>query len=134
MDGLGIIQEEAAAKRRADSIKRANRLPRWVYQIGNPVSDEKELWDTYDRMHGMGNVYVFKQSNHQFILIKDDGYSGQQLSDSSAHFVQLLNAIGVYDKVEPYDLMNDCKLKETVIQVEDIKLKRGKVMECLVCD
>ncbi len=131
---LSVVDEAVTAKRQSDSIKLLNKKSVWVYKIGLPKSSEEELWNMYDRVHGLGNIYAFRLSRKDYILIKNDFYSQQQVADSIARFNTLLNEIGVSETAQPFDLMSDCKLKETVVQSDNIKVKRKQEIPCFVCD
>ena len=81
--GLGddLIKEHKEKKRIEDSIYKANKPKYWVYQIGEPVSDEKIILQTYQQLDSVlkESVKIFQSIDKNYVLyIKPDMENSEQ--------------------------------------------------------
>ena len=127
------VQKAIEQKKRNDSARIANKQPNWVYQIGRPKISVQELWEAYEPLQGLSNLYVFKESKKSYIIIKDDGYSKQQLEELLEAFK--LEVEKFETRIQIVNLSTFCKAKEDIKQGKKIKIRRENIMLSSVeCD
>ena len=134
--GMAVAEEVQKAieqKKRNDSVRIANKQPNWVYQIGRPKISVQELWEAYEPLQGLSNLYVFKESKKSYIIIKDDGHSKQQLEESLEAFKSEVEKFET--RIEIVNLTTFCKAKEDIKQGKKIKIRKERIMlSSIECD
>ena len=134
--GIKVTEETKklfAIKHHNDSIKKANREKIWVYQIGLPKNDISELWNSYNSLQHFSNIFIFKESKNSFFIIKDDGYSEQELKDSLPNFKIKIDSIE--KRIKIIDLMSVCPKRKKITTTKKIKLKKGNPeVPCYICN
>ncbi|MBI3134094.1 MAG: hypothetical protein HYZ14_05400 [Bacteroidetes bacterium] len=118
-------------KHNRDSIYEANRDRQWVYQIGDIVSDENLLFDTYLSLGTIEDVGVFKIDNDNYFLFKDYHRSEEMMNDSLNSFKRALNTPGL--KCRVVDIIANCNKRQQVVRTNDLKIKQGKEKLFLPC-
>ena len=127
------VQKAIAQKKKNDSLKIAGKQPNWVYQIGRPKINMRELWDAYEPLQDLSNLYVFKESKKSYIIIKDDGHSKQQLEESLEAFKAEIQKFET--RVDIINLTTFCKAKEEIKQGKRIRIRKENILLfSLECD
>lgn len=130
--GIGVD-----VNRKNDSIGNANKQRMWVYQIGGTLESEEQAAAKYEKLKNIDNLYIFKRSSHEFYIIKDDAYKGnQQLIDSFSETRIKLETLSA-DRLDIIDLSLLCPPKENLTHSRPIvyKLKgQKKEVECWNCE
>ena len=126
MAAVEEVQKALEQKKRNDSARVANKKPTWVYQIGRPKTHVQELWEAYEPLQGLSNLYVFKESKKSYIIIKDDGYSKQQLEESLEAFESEVEKFET--RIHIVNLSTFCKAKEDIKQGKKIKIRKQRIM------
>ncbi|TNE56004.1 MAG: hypothetical protein EP338_01610 [Bacteroidetes bacterium] len=122
-------------KKIKDSIYEATREKRWVYQIGEKVTDKDLLLDIYKAWIDENPVKVFKTSNNNYLLFLDKGWNEQILNDSLKNFASSVSSLG--QKIRVIDLASDCNRKEDIVIANQIKIGKRKnkhFVDCYTCD
>lgn len=129
----GEVKKVIEQKKRNDSVRIANKQPNWVCQIGRPKINVQELWEAYEPLQGLSNLYVFKESKKSYIIIKDDGYSKQQLEESLEAFKSEVEKFET--RIGIVNLTTFCKAKEDIKQGNKIKIRKESIMlSSIECD
>jgi len=119
-------------KLKKDSIKRANRQEFLVYQIGMPKSSPEELWDTYKKLRGFGNVCLLKATKHSYYLIKHEGYNKEQMADHETAAKEYLESVDVSEEIKIVDLASLCAGDEEAKMGKSEKVNKEKIT-CYIC-
>lgn len=117
-----------------DSI-RANKEKRFVYQIGDIKDNEESIANLYFELMKESSIdslktFVFKISKNKYFLYQDCGYSEVQIKDSLENFKLQINNLW---SVKIVNLMDNCKLKEKIIETKALKYKKNRI-QCCKCD
>lgn len=130
-----VVKDAIDNKRKKDSTEKANKEQMWVYQLGIQIEDAEDAGKEYDKYNGISNIYILKGGKHAYYIIKDDGYSKDQLYDSLGSFKKRISSI--QNRVTPVDLAQLCPGKKKPITGDAIKYKldkEKKEAECRVCE
>ena len=129
--GEDIKQNQA----RKDSIYQANRDNWWVYSIGNKAEDVKNLTWQHDQIQHVEGLAIFKTSNKKYFLFQKQSSSRDELEKDISIIEEQMGDDQV--KVEVVDLVADCSRKKEVVQIDDVKLGKGKnkvFLPCFSCE
>ncbi|MFH0895579.1 MAG: hypothetical protein V2A54_14180 [Bacteroidota bacterium] len=134
MQGIGLINEYSinrkSRKRIEDSIFVANRIERWVYQIGDFIGNKKTREDMYERIDKIENLSLFKVEKYYFFFINEI-HSKVELEDSLNN---IKAKIGSGIQVSIIDIMTYKKnKKESWKPTDPIKFGNGKRKVYLPC-
>lgn len=115
-----------------DSAFKANRDKEWVYQIGEPINNEKSLLKEYKQLKNIRNICVFKQGG-TYLIIKKDNQPKEVLYDSLGSFKSQISTTGL--SVDVIDIMANCRKRKTIVQSEPIRNRKEDLeIKCFVCD
>ncbi len=129
----GIVLDKLKEKRKRDSTELANRGKVLVYQIGMPTTDKEVLWNAYQKVKSLPNVYAFTEDK-SFYLIKIENYTEQAMQDSLASTVAALAKKGVNERVEILNILKFCNRREIVVQDKKIRIKHHDDIPCYSCN
>ena len=97
------------------------------------MTDDKALWDSYNKLSGVANISIFKSGRKKYFLYCDKGFSEQVLKDSLKYFRNSLTAIE--NRIEIVDLNSFCSTRESIVEGHDIKFKKTDVtLPCYTCN
>jgi hypothetical protein len=138
--GVELIKEGKERREQKKEEYHANRDDRWVYQIGEMVSDEDLLYDHYTRLKDSVPAAIFKKSRNEYLLfINVAGESGKiELQDSIENNPDYFNALNPHIKV--IDLKSFCDFKKSKMKIDGtLKVSKRKHkdsfrVDCFVCD
>jgi len=119
-------------KQRKDSIFKAEREQRWIFQIGDVANDKDEMLELYQQLKHINGLSVFKESGRSYFLFIEDGKSKQESQNSLENIkAQVLKATS---RVIVIDLMSKCKKKEFVKKTKDLIFRKEKIeINCYEC-
>jgi hypothetical protein len=131
-----LIKKEREARNRRDSIHAVNREEVWVYQIGVDKDDPKAFENTYNTLSvKIPNLYFFKKSEHNYLLVQHDGYNTEQeLLHKQKQFESTLQQAHIQDTVRVINLTTYCSLRDEVKPVHEVKIVRKEWVVCYSCD
>lgn len=116
-------------RQKQDSIRSVNREELYGIQIGLAKSNEKDAFDAYKALSGKSeSIKIFKKSKSEYLIVKFDGSSKEEIEDSINDLTTTLNE----KNLKVFDLMNLCG-KRKKIKVESDKINKESV-PCLICD
>jgi len=120
-------------KHRKDSIREANKPQKWVYQIGPAISEKSALFDRYRLVRDLGNVYIFKESRKNYLIVLDKGYGSQsQCMEELDNFKRQMTAIE--NNITVTNLMSFCSLKQNLVKIENIQERKEPIeLPCMEC-
>lgn len=121
------------AKRRKDSIKLSQREKMFVYQLGIPFKNTKQLLEAYENFSDKEGVCVFKKSHKEYLLIKYQSKSEEDL-DKELDDYRSDYAAGVIGEIKKIDLVRECgKRKSPSIKGKLKSRKKNIKLDCLIC-
>lgn len=133
--GKELRADIQANKRKKDSIRQALKDRQWVYQIGPPISEKRDLFNKYRLLKDrrMGNFYIFKESRKNYLIILDDG---QEEAIVKANFAAVREDLyPIEPDIQVIDLMSHCSWKETIRQVDNIDVRKETItLPCRECN
>lgn len=121
------VEQWSDNKLKKDSIKLANRREVLVYQIGMPKSSPDELWDTYVKLKGFGNVCLLKASRHSYYLIKHEGYNREQMTSHEVAAKEYLESVDVREEIKIVDLASLCLSNDEPKMGKNEKVNKEKI-------
>lgn len=128
-----VIEEIAEAKERKDEKLKKDKKNMWVYLISSEIKSKEIAAEEYEKLKDITNIYIFKKSNEEFYIIKDDGYTTEeQLMDSIGITKKRIAAIS-QTRVYPLDLSSKCSPKTQPTLSRKIKYHHQKI-DCYTCD
>ncbi len=130
--GVELIKDGLAEKRKADSIRNANEPRIWVYQIGESYNDDERVAKEYDKYKGNEpDLFIFKKKRKEFYLLKGIGAGFKiDLKESISELEKRFSA-----RVSHCDLSMMCR--KMPINTKSIKYKvdgEKKEAECKTCE
>jgi hypothetical protein len=132
LEAIDIARDEIHKKHVRDSVKITGRDKMWVYQLGLPMSSEKELWQAYKELKGISGITVFKQSRKSYILVKDDGADTEEEVKNGLEAIrQQADSLGI--RVKVIDLWTFCSKRE-ILKKGDRITDTKESIPCYICD
>jgi hypothetical protein len=127
----GVAEKLIDKKHKNDSIFKATRSERWVYQIGDWTDDEEEILELYSKLSSLQNVKVFRQKK-AYIFIKEDYLEKQQLENA---LDSLKSTIGLSVATLDINSFLKNKRKKIVERIETFGRRKNRIsLECLIVD
>lgn len=128
-----VVEEIIEMKEKKNEKLKENKISMWVYLISPEINSKEIAAEEYAKLKDISGIYIFKKSNDEFYIIKDDGYTTEE---------QLMDSIGITKKriaeitqnhVYPLNLSSKCSLKTQPTLSRRIKYNHKKI-ECYTCD
>jgi hypothetical protein len=121
-------------KRKNDSIKLLQRERTFAYQLGLPFKKEKLLFEVYKKLSDTKAVYAFKIDRNEYVLIKYEGKSEEELDDELEAYKTLYGA-EVIGNIKKIDLVKECGKRKMPILTGKIRVRRDTTeINCLTCE
>lgn len=130
--GVQLIKNGLAEKRKADSIRNANEPRIWVYQIGESYDNDERIAKEYDKYKdNEPDLFIFKKNKKELYLIKGIGASFKiDLKESITELEKRFSA-----RVSHCDLSLMCRKMPT--NTKPIKYKidgEKREADCKTCE
>jgi hypothetical protein len=110
-------------RKKEDSIFKATRSERWVYQIGDWMSNDEAMMSLYQKINAIPNVCLFKNENNFFFFINDNK-TKKELEDSLQDFK---SRNGLIERISTVDLSGYCRnSKEKLVKTKSRKIGKRK--------
>lgn len=128
-EGLELLEK----KQKRDSIRLAQRKKVWVYQVGFPMGED-EVWETFEKLSSVSNLYAFKESKRDYRLIIDNRYNSEEEAKNALEEVR--SKIGAIEsRIEIIDLWSFCSKREELKTTSPLsKRKKGFKIPCYICN
>lgn len=133
-EGVTIVKDVIAEKRRIDSIRNANEPRLWVYQIGESYDDDNLAAKAYDKLkESESDIYVFRKKRKEYYIFKGVGVGSQKELEDSLSVIQKRTSY----RISMRDLSKLCKKMPTVTDAIKYKIdgeKGKKYADCKTCE
>lgn len=117
-----------------DSIKAAHRDKLFAYQVGFPIKDIDEVFETFGLIDNSESFYVLKKSRKEYYIIYLTDKSLKEMNDSIDSFKSKLPA-EISTIVKTINLTSLCSKREKLMRGEDLtKRKQDQELPCLICN
>jgi hypothetical protein len=116
-----VTKDAIKSHQQKDSAFKEDREKEWVFQIGEPIKNQKTLFKEFKKYKNIRNVCVFENKG-DYLIIKKDHQPREILNDSLGNIKALVGS-----SVEIIDLMAECPKRKTIVQDTPLKDKKEDI-------